>query len=85
MCPNFIIDAYICCLRFYFKDLDLVQHVKKNRDPRWEHEFEYMLEEPPINDKMHIEVISKPPRIGLHSKVNIKFTYHQANSTVQWV
>ncbi|KAJ8624738.1 hypothetical protein MRB53_033268 [Persea americana] len=44
------------------------KHVKKNRDPRWEHEFEYMLEEPPLNDKMHIEVVSKPPRIGLHSK-----------------
>eukprot|EP00268_Persea_americana_P046887 TRINITY_DN484_c0_g1_i1.p1 TRINITY_DN484_c0_g1~~TRINITY_DN484_c0_g1_i1.p1 ORF type:complete len:538 (+),score=109.73 TRINITY_DN484_c0_g1_i1:832-2445(+) len=44
------------------------KHIKKNRDPRWEHEFEYMLEEPPLNDKMHIEVVSKPPRIGLHSK-----------------
>lgn len=49
-----------------------MQHVKKNRDPRWEHEFEYMLEEPPINDKMHIEVISRPPTVGLRSKVFIK-------------
>lgn len=82
--PIFRIDAYICCLTFYFKDLDLVQHVKKNRDPRWEHEFEYMLEEPPIHDKMHIEVISKPPRIGLHSKVFIKSLFIKQIVQFHW-
>ncbi|CAL9101812.1 synaptotagmin-2-like [Musa acuminata AAA Group] len=42
--------------------------LKKNRDPRWEEEFQYMCEEPPTNDKMHVEVLSKPPSIGIHSK-----------------
>ncbi|KAJ8505208.1 hypothetical protein OPV22_006094 [Ensete ventricosum] len=42
--------------------------LKKNRDPRWEEEFQFMCEEPPTNDKMHVEVLSKPPSIGIHSK-----------------
>ncbi|OVA19601.1 C2 calcium-dependent membrane targeting [Macleaya cordata] len=41
------------------------KHVKKNRDPRWEEEFTFMLEEPPINDKLHVEVVSTSSRIGL--------------------
>ncbi|XXG75020.1 hypothetical protein AAC387_Pa07g3613 [Persea americana] len=44
------------------------KHIKKNRDPRWEEEFQFMLEEPPVNDRMHIEVMSRPPSIGLHPK-----------------
>ncbi|KAL5995643.1 Synaptotagmin-2 [Asimina triloba] len=44
------------------------KHIKKNRDPRWEEEFTFMLEEPPTNDRMHIEVMSRPPSIGIHSK-----------------
>jgi hypothetical protein len=47
----------------------LLQHIKKNRDPRWEKEFEFVCEEPPINDKLHVEVISRPSSIGIHSKV----------------
>ncbi|PIA57371.1 hypothetical protein AQUCO_00600244v1 [Aquilegia coerulea] len=43
---------------------------KKNRDPRWEEEFTFMLEEPPTNDRMHIEVISASLIICiLHAKV----------------
>lgn len=30
-----------------------------------------MCEEPPTNDKMHVEVLSKPPSIGIHSKVQV--------------
>ncbi|CAK9139598.1 unnamed protein product [Ilex paraguariensis] len=41
------------------------KHVKKNRDPRWEEEFTFMLEEPPTNDKLHVEVVSTSSRIGL--------------------
>ncbi|GFY89850.1 calcium-dependent lipid-binding (CaLB domain) family protein [Actinidia rufa] len=40
-------------------------HVKKNRDPRWEEEFHFMLDEPPTNDKMHVEVQSVSSKIGL--------------------
>ncbi|XP_057509982.1 synaptotagmin-1-like [Actinidia eriantha] len=41
------------------------KHVKKNRDPRWEEEFHFMLDEPPTNDKMHVEVQSASSKIGL--------------------
>ncbi|CAN0906209.1 SYT2 [Linum grandiflorum] len=41
------------------------KHVKKNRDPRWGEEFQFMLEEPPVNDKLHLEVNSVSSRIGL--------------------
>lgn len=49
-----------------------MQHVKKNRDPRWDEEFQFMLEEPPVNDRIHVEVLSASSRIGLlHPKVYI--------------
>jgi hypothetical protein len=47
--------------------------IKKNRDPRWEDEFEFVCEEPPVNDKIHVEVLSKAPKKGLiHGKVCMK-------------
>lgn len=39
--------------------------VKKNRDPRWDEEFQFMLEEPPTNDRIHVEVVSTSSRMGL--------------------
>ncbi|XP_016900286.2 synaptotagmin-3-like isoform X1 [Cucumis melo] len=33
--------------------------MKKTRDPLWNEEFPFMLEEPPIREKIHIEVMSK--------------------------
>ncbi|XP_031742060.1 synaptotagmin-3 isoform X3 [Cucumis sativus] len=33
--------------------------MKKTRDPLWNEEFPFMLEEPPIGEKIHIEVMSK--------------------------
>lgn len=48
------------------------QPVKKNRDPRWEEEFQFMLEEPPTNERIHVEVVSISSRIGLlHPKVSL--------------
>ncbi|XP_020096310.1 synaptotagmin-2-like [Ananas comosus] len=47
--------------------------IKKNRDPRWEEEFQFMCEEPPTNDKMHVEVLSRPPSIGIHSKETLGY------------
>jgi hypothetical protein len=45
--------------------------VKKNRDPRWEDEFQYTLDKPPSNEKLHVEVISTSSGIGLlHPKVH---------------
>ncbi|KAE8680040.1 Synaptotagmin-3 [Hibiscus syriacus] len=39
--------------------------LKKNRDPKWEEEFTFMLDEPPLNDKIHFEVCSSSSRMGL--------------------
>ncbi|XP_028072961.1 synaptotagmin-2-like isoform X1 [Camellia sinensis] len=46
--------------------------VKKNRDPRWQEEFQFTLDEPPTNDRIHVEVVSTSSRMGLlHPKVSI--------------
>ncbi|CAK9148303.1 unnamed protein product [Ilex paraguariensis] len=48
--------------------------VKKNRDPRWDEEFQFLLEEPPTNDKLHVEVVSISSRMGLlHPKENLGY------------
>ncbi|KDP36902.1 hypothetical protein JCGZ_08193 [Jatropha curcas] len=48
--------------------------VKKNRDPRWEEDFQFMLEEPPTNDKLHVEVCSASTRMGLlHPKETLGY------------
>lgn len=49
----------------------MVQYIKKSRDPRWEEEFQFVCEEPPTNDKMHVEVFTRPPSISIHPKVQI--------------
>ena len=53
------------------------QRIKKNRDPRWEDEFQFMVDEPPTNDRLHVEVVSTSSRNLLHQKVN-----NHSNSTV---
>lgn len=35
------------------------QTVKKSRDPLWNEDFQFMLDEPPLQDKIYIEVMSK--------------------------
>ncbi|KAK1416447.1 hypothetical protein QVD17_32238 [Tagetes erecta] len=48
--------------------------MKKNRDPRWEEEFTFTLEEPPTNEKMHLEVVSTSKRMGLiHPKESLGY------------
>eukprot|EP01018_Ginkgo_biloba_P023876 Gb_12878 [translate_table: standard] len=47
--------------------------IKKNRDPRWEQVFQFVLEEPPINEKLHVEVISKGMGFGLHSRESLGY------------
>ncbi|KAH7851638.1 hypothetical protein Vadar_014586 [Vaccinium darrowii] len=50
------------------------KHVKKNRDPRWEDEFHFMLDEPPTNDRLHVEVLSVSSKIGLlHPKESLGY------------
>lgn len=48
--------------------------VKKNRDPRWDEEFQFTLEKPPTNDRLHVEVLSASTRMGLlHPKENLGY------------
>ncbi|KAK4771535.1 hypothetical protein SAY87_032067 [Trapa incisa] len=48
--------------------------VKKNRNPRWEEDFKFMLEEPPTDDRIHLEVISTSSRLGLlHPKETLGY------------
>ncbi|PON93920.1 Synaptotagmin-like mitochondrial-lipid-binding domain containing protein [Trema orientale] len=50
------------------------KHVKKNRDPRWDEEFSFTLDEPPANDKLHVEVLSASSRMGLlHPKETLGY------------
>ncbi|PSS05083.1 Synaptotagmin-3 like [Actinidia chinensis var. chinensis] len=45
--------------------------IKKTRDPLWNEEFQFMLEQPPVSDKIHIEVISKRTGIGFRTKESL--------------
>ncbi|KAM7514050.1 hypothetical protein LguiA_003633 [Lonicera macranthoides] len=48
--------------------------LRKNRDPRWDEEFQFMLEEPPTNERLHVEVVSTSSRMGLlHPKENLGY------------
>ncbi|CAK8569329.1 unnamed protein product [Lathyrus sativus] len=47
--------------------------IKKNRDPRWEDEFQFMVEQPPINDKLHVEVFSTSSRSLLRQKESLGY------------
>ncbi|XP_057769257.1 synaptotagmin-1-like [Salvia miltiorrhiza] len=50
------------------------KQVKKNRDPRWDEVFTFMMEEPPVRDKLHVEVLSTSTRIGLlHPKETLGY------------
>lgn len=43
--------------------------IKRTRDPLWNEEFQFMLEEPPLNENIHIDVMSKRTGISFRSKV----------------
>jgi Ca2+-dependent lipid-binding protein len=48
--------------------------IKKNRDPKWEQRFEWILEEPPTSDRMHVEVMSKSMGLNpLHQKESLGY------------
>ncbi|KAK7341382.1 hypothetical protein VNO80_24311 [Phaseolus coccineus] len=49
------------------------KRIKKNRDPRWEDEFHFTVEEPPTNDRLHVEVISTSSRNLLHQKETLGY------------
>ncbi|KAL2651010.1 hypothetical protein R1flu_019138 [Riccia fluitans] len=41
--------------------------IKKSRDPRWEEDFEYTLDDPPLNDRLLLEICSKSKNL-IHSR-----------------
>ncbi|KAF6167826.1 hypothetical protein GIB67_027604 [Kingdonia uniflora] len=45
--------------------------IKRSRDPCWNEEFQFMLEEPPINDLIHIELMSKRSGFTFRSKESL--------------
>ncbi|WVZ19568.1 hypothetical protein V8G54_006890 [Vigna mungo] len=47
--------------------------IKKNRDPRWEEEFQFLVEEAPTNDKLHVEVVSTSSRSLLRQKESLGY------------
>ncbi|XP_027330074.1 synaptotagmin-2-like isoform X1 [Abrus precatorius] len=50
------------------------KHVKKNRDPRWGETFQFMLEEPPTNERLYVEVQSASSKLGLlHPKESLGY------------
>ncbi|XP_027330075.1 synaptotagmin-2-like isoform X2 [Abrus precatorius] len=52
------------------------KHVKKNRDPRWGETFQFMLEEPPTNERLYVEVQSASSKLGLlHPKTVLLFIF----------
>ncbi|KAL2499313.1 Synaptotagmin-2 [Abeliophyllum distichum] len=58
--------------------------VKKNRDPRWDEEFQFMLDEPPTNDRIHVEVVSVSSRMGLlHPKETLGYVDIYLSDVVQ--
>ncbi|KAL8242164.1 hypothetical protein R6Q59_012466, partial [Mikania micrantha] len=38
--------------------------IKRTRDPKWNEEFQFMLEEPPIHDKIHVKIMSRRTRMS---------------------
>lgn len=47
--------------------------IRRTRDPLWNEEFQFMLDEPPVSDRIHIEVMSKRTGVGFRSKVLIHY------------
>ncbi|KAK7310536.1 hypothetical protein RJT34_08102 [Clitoria ternatea] len=47
--------------------------IKKNRDPKWDEEFQFMVEEPPTHDKLHVEVVSTSSRSLLRQKESLGY------------
>ncbi|KAI7736750.1 hypothetical protein M8C21_014394, partial [Ambrosia artemisiifolia] len=45
--------------------------IKRTRDPKWNEEFQFMLEEPPIQDKIHIQIMSRRMHMSFFSKESL--------------
>ncbi|KAL1553218.1 synaptotagmin-3-like [Salvia divinorum] len=45
--------------------------LRKTRNPMWNEEFQFLLEEPPLQDKIHVEVMSKRTSFSFYSKESL--------------
>ncbi|EXB61824.1 Extended synaptotagmin-2 [Morus notabilis] len=45
--------------------------IKRTRNPLWNDEFQFMLEEPPLHERIYVEVFSKRSRISFLSKESL--------------
>lgn len=66
---TFIVSFYVDKHLNISSMLIYIQMIKKSRDPRWSEGFQFMLEEAPIGQKIHIEVMSKRRGFSFHGKV----------------
>ena len=60
---------------FYVPKFKFIQTMKKTRHPRWNEEFQFMLEEPPQHEKIHIEVLSRRKNFSFLSKVPFHYPH----------
>ncbi|XP_057798945.1 synaptotagmin-3 isoform X1 [Salvia miltiorrhiza] len=45
--------------------------MRKTRNPMWNEEFQFLLEEPPLQDKIHVKVMSKRTSLSFHFKESL--------------
>ncbi|XP_031383535.1 synaptotagmin-3 isoform X2 [Punica granatum] len=55
----------------YRGDKKKTRMIRKTRRPFWNEEFQFMLDEPPLKEKIHIEVMSKRSGISFRSKESL--------------
>lgn len=60
---------FVCLVIHFTTQIWFLQMLRKTRDPRWNEEFQFMLDEPPLDQKVHIEVLSKRTGISFRLKV----------------
>ncbi|PON67979.1 Synaptotagmin-like mitochondrial-lipid-binding domain containing protein [Trema orientale] len=58
-------------LVFFRGERKKTKTIKRTRNPLWNEEFQFMLEEPPLNEKIHVEVMSKRGLISFMSKESL--------------
>ncbi|CAN0825508.1 SYT3 [Linum grandiflorum] len=47
--------------------------IRKTRDPRWNEEFQFMIDQPPLREKIHVEVLSKRTRFSFISRESLGY------------
>ncbi|XP_050211191.1 synaptotagmin-3 isoform X1 [Mercurialis annua] len=56
--------------------------IRKTRDPRWNEEFQFTLDQPPLHDKIRIDVVSKRTRFSFRSKESLGHVEINLNDVV---